>query len=200
MIHRVDARGLACPQPVINATKALETNDSINVIVDNVTALENIRRLGKSKGCTVTDEKKSDGIYIVLEKKGTHESASESDHEALFSCSSSGSIVLVISQEVMGKGDDSLGGILMKSFFHTLAETDPSPDTIIFLNSGVKLVVDGSEILEDIKNLEKKGKKIFACGTCLDFFNIKDKLMAGSVSNMYEIKELMLSASSTINL
>ncbi len=200
MINTIDARGLACPQPVINATKALETHDSIIVIVDNATARENIKRLAKSKNCSFKDEKKSDGIYIVIEKQEKSGSSSAWEQEYSNTCSSTGSRVLVISQDVMGKGDDALGTILMKSFFHTLAETDPSPDTIIFFNSGVKLVVDGSEVLEDIKILESKGKKILACGTCLDFFKIKDKLKAGSVSNMYEIKELMLSSPSTINI
>lgn len=103
-------------------------------------------------------------------------------------------------QDVMGKGDDALGRILMKSFFHTLAETRPVPDTIIFFNSGVKLLVDGSEAFEDIKRLEQNGVKILACGTCLDYFKLKDRLLAGSISNMYDIKEMMLTASSTINL
>ena len=98
----------------------------------------------------------------------------------------------------MGKGDDALGNILIKSFFHTLAETSPAPEAIIFFNSGVKLVVEGSEVLEDIRSLEKNGAKILSCGTCLDYFKIKDKLAAGSVTNMYEIKELMLGASSPL--
>ncbi len=200
MIHRVDARGLACPQPVINATKALETHDSIIVIVDNTTALENIRRMAIGRGCAVSDEKKSDGIYIAVEKQASTETSPGKDQAAAYDRSIMGPRVLVISQDVMGKGDDELGKVLIKSFFHTLAETEPSPDIIIFLNSGVTLVVDGSEVIEDIQNLENKGKRILACGTCLDFFKVKDKLKAGSVSNMYEIKELMLSASSTINL
>lgn len=199
-MYRIDARGLACPQPVINATKALENHNDIMVIVDNATALENIRRMANSKGCSVSEEKKNEGIYIVLKKSGIPETAPGTDHTAAYECPSPGPRVLVISQDVMGKGDDVLGTILIKSFFHTIAETEPSPDVILFLNSGVKLVVDGSEVLDDIKILENKGKIILACGTCLDFFKIKDRIKAGSVSNMYEIKELMLTASSTINL
>jgi intracellular sulfur oxidation DsrE/DsrF family protein len=74
------------------------------------------------------------------------------------------------------------------------------PDAIVFYNSGVKLVVSGSEVIDDIKALEQKGIRLLACGTCLDFFNVKDQLQAGAVSNMYEIKELMLTSGSTINL
>lgn len=200
MVHRVDARGLACPQPVINASKALETNDTIIVIVDNQSAFENIQRLAKSRGCSVTDEKKTDGIYMVLEKQGNNAALNEHDHGDAITCATREGRILLISQDVMGKGDDALGAVLMKSFFHTLAETDPAPDTIIFFNSGVKLLAEGSEVIDDITMLEKKGKRIIACGTCLDYFNLKQSLRAGTVSNMYEIKELMITASSTISL
>ena len=201
MDHTIDARGLACPQPVINTRKALETHERVVAIVDNETALENIRRMARGLGCAISEEKKSDGIYIHLEKTGNVPMTSQKEHpEETYSCSASRSQVLVISQDVMGKGDDELGRILMKSFFHTLAETRPVPDTIIFFNSGVKLLVDGSEAIDDIKLLEQTGVAILACGTCLDYFKLKDRLIAGSISNMYDIKELMLTASSTINL
>jgi selenium metabolism protein YedF len=200
MKQLVDARGLACPQPVIHAKKALETNDCITLIVDNETARENIRRMAASSGFSLSEEDKPDGIYLNLIK--TYPTLTEQEaalHDAV-QAASRGPKVLVISQDVMGKGDDSLGTILIKNFFHTLAETSPEPDIIIFFNSGVKLVALGSEVIEDIKILEGKGTRLLSCGTCLDFFNIKDKLQAGKVSNMYEIKELMLSASSVINL
>jgi selenium metabolism protein YedF len=200
MLHRVDARGLACPQPVINASKALETHDSIIVIVDNQTALENIQRLAKSKGCSVSDERKSDGIYISLEKQGSAQNAVANKQEERQTFPIRDERVLVISKDVLGNGDDALGAILMKSFFHTIAETAPSPDVIIFINSGVKLLAVGSAVLEDIQILENRGIRILACGTCLDYFTLKDNIRAGSVSNMYEIKELMLTASSTITL
>ncbi|OHD64177.1 MAG: hypothetical protein A2176_00870 [Spirochaetes bacterium RBG_13_51_14] len=197
----VDARGLACPQPVINARRALEAHSDIVAIVDNQTAVENLRRMAKSLGCSVSEEKKSDGIYLHLEKTGSGPMPSAAGNpEPVYSCAEPGTRVLAISQDVMGNGDDELGRILIKSFFHTLAETPPVPDAIIFFNSGVKLVVEGSEIIDDIKNLELKGAKILACGTCLDYFKMKDKLKAGAVSNMYDIKELMLGAGSTITI
>jgi selenium metabolism protein YedF len=173
MKQTADCRGLACPQPVINVRKALEAGEQVVAIVDNETALENIRRMAQNMGCGISVEKKSDGIYIYLEKSGLETSVSEKENtEKTYSCSASRGQVLVISQEALGRGDEALGRILMKSFFHTLAETRPVPDTIIFFNSGVKL----------------------------DYFKMKDRLFAGSVSNMYDIKELMLTASSTINL
>jgi selenium metabolism protein YedF len=199
MKNMVDARGLACPEPVINARTALEKNERITVIVDNDTALENICRMAASVGATVVTVRKTDGIYINLDKSP----CSKAEHPgscAETSLAAAGPRVLVISQDTLGKGDDALGRILIKSFFHTLAETGPVPDVILFYNSGVKLVVGGSEVIDDIKALEQKGIRLLACGTCLDFFNVKDKLQAGSVSNMYEIKDLMMLSGSTINL
>lgn len=201
MNHIVDARGCACPQPVIDTKKALVTHDEVITIVDNHTAVENIRRMAQNAGCAASVEKRNDGIYITLKKSGpSGVSTSKKTNNSNYSSAPAGPRVLVISQDVMGRGNDDLGHILIRSFFHTLAETLPAPDCIIFFNSGVKLVADGSEVIDDIRLLEKNGVKILSCGTCLDYFQLKDTLAAGSVSNMYEIKEMMLTASSTINL
>lgn len=201
MKHSIDCRGLACPQPVINARSALEKHPRITVIVDNETALGNIQRMAESMGCAMSMEKKNDGIYIELVASGASAAPGTGPAAStVTSHRSTGPRVLAVSRDAMGSGDDALGRILIRSFFHTIAEAPPAPDVIIFFNSGVKLAVDGSDALEDLKTLEARGVRILSCGTCLDYFKVKDRLRAGSVSNMYEIKELMFSASSTINL
>lgn len=108
--------------------------------------------------------------------------------------------VLVISNEVMGHGDNELGGILIRSFLHTLSEAESLPETIIFYNAAVKLVSNGSMVLEDIQYLQKNGVKILACGTCLGHFNLKDQIAVGAISNMYDITKTMLGASKVINI
>jgi selenium metabolism protein YedF len=100
----------------------------------------------------------------------------------------------------MGKGDDELGNILIRGFLHTLSEISPRPDVLIFFNAGVKLTTVGSDVLEDLQALEGEGIKILVCGTCLDFFGIKDKLQAGIISNMYDIAEAMLSAGRVVRI
>jgi selenium metabolism protein YedF len=100
----------------------------------------------------------------------------------------------------MGRGDDELGRILARGFFHALGEVTPRPDTIIFFNSGVKLVVQGSPVLEDLQALCGQGIEILACGTCLGHFDLKDKLVVGEVSNMYSIAEALLSAGKVVSL
>ena len=106
----------------------------------------------------------------------------------------SGPFVIVISENKMGRGNDELGTVLIKAFMHTLAGQAQKPDVMIFYNTGVKLTVQGSEVLEDLKQLEGEGVQILVCGTCLNYFEIKDKLAAGVVSNMYDIVETMSSA------
>ena len=193
MSQIVDARGLACPQPYINTLKALEMHDTVMTIVDNMIAVENLRRMASSKKCIITEEKKTDGIYITLVKpSGTTHAPGPSDAAMDIPSSNPSKRVLVITQDVMGNGDDNLGKILIKSFFHTIAETSPAPDTIIFFNTGVRLVAEGSEVIEDIKAIEKTGTRILSCGTCLDYFKIKDSIGAGSITNMYEIKDLLI--------
>ena len=102
-----------------------------------------------------------------------------------------GPFVIAVPQDKMGRGDDELGAVLVKSFFHAVTEQARKPDIMIFYNTGVKLAVTGSDVLEDLKKLEDDGVRILSCGTCLNYFEIKDKLACGSVSNMYDIVEIM---------
>jgi selenium metabolism protein YedF len=112
----------------------------------------------------------------------------------------SGAVVVAVSSDRMGRGDDRLGEVLMRSFLHTLGEASPSPDTLVFFNGGVKLAVDSSPVLEDLHRLEARGVRILLCGTCLGHFELKEKVAAGEISNMYEITETMLGAGRVVNL
>jgi selenium metabolism protein YedF len=100
----------------------------------------------------------------------------------------------------MGRGDPELGDILMRGFVHTLGEVEPLPQTIIFLNSGVKLACEGSAVLDDLCTLAAEDVEILVCGTCLGYFELADRLLAGQVSNMYDIAETMLSAGKLVSL
>jgi selenium metabolism protein YedF len=193
MTKEIDARGLACPQPVILTKKALEENSRIVVIVDNETAMENVRRMAKSQGCEVSIEQKEEDIYVHI----TRGCSCDIPEDA---ATTQGPLVIVIGSNTMGRGDDELGTVLMKGFIHTLMEASPQPDTLIFFNTGVKLTVQGSEILEDLRTLAERGINILVCGTCLDFFDIKDKLAAGTLSNMYDITETMIGAGRLVQI
>ena len=193
MTKEIDARGLACPQPVILTKKALEDHNDIVVLVDNEIARENVKRMARSQGCDVKIDEREGAIRVFITRGCSPEIPEDT-------ASSGGALVIVIGSETMGRGDDELGTVLMKGFVHTLMETSPRPDTLIFLNTGVKLTIQGSEILEDIQTLAQDGVKILVCGTCLGYFDITDQLAAGMVSNMYDITEAMTGATRLVQL
>lgn len=193
----VDARGLACPQPVLLTRTALQTNEQVTCIVDNETSQHNVTRMAEKSGYQVQAETRADGIYIHIRRLQT---SAALPAETPARIASEGPLVLVVSGDVMGQGDDELGRILIRSFFHTLGEVTPMPRTMIFFNTGVKLLVPGSPVLEDIRTLHQTGIQILACGTCLGHFNLKDQLAVGEVSNMYTIAETLLTAGRIVRI
>lgn len=193
----VDARGLACPQPVIRTRAALQSSDVVTTIVDNVTSQQNVTRMAEKAGCTVQAETRADGIYLEIRKQGA---TIQVAGPAASAAAPAGPLVLTIPSEFMGRGDEVLGQILVRAFFHTLGEVEPLPDTIVFLNSGVKLVVAGSPVLDDLHALCDRGISILACGTCLGHYGLKDQIAAGEVSNMYSIAETLLGAGKVVSL
>jgi selenium metabolism protein YedF len=198
MANIVDARGLACPQPVILTRRALEGADSVTTIVDNETARHNVSRMAERAGYTVEVEEQDDGIYLHI---GDQCIVPEEEAALAAAPTTAGPLVLVVPSEFMGRGEhDELGNILIRAFFHTLGEVEPLPATVIFFNSGVKLATEGSPVLEDLQALSQRGVEILACGTCLDYYGLLDKVVVGEVSNMYTIAEMMLGAGKVVKL
>jgi selenium metabolism protein YedF len=198
---RVDARGLACPLPVINTKKILDQLDSgkVTTIVDNPVARDNLLRLAQSSGYTALVEE-AEGEFTVTMVKGSPEEVQTSVIQlGAVSPLPRGEQVVVVSSSTLGRGDEELGRVLMRSFLFTLSEADQCPDCLIFMNSGVKLATQGSELIEFLQVLSAKGCEILSCGTCLDFFKLKDQLVVGKISNMYELVERMQGAQKLIN-
>ena len=183
-MNKIDARGLDCPKPVILTKQVLdeEKNREVETIVDNDIAVSNLKKLGKSMNLDVKVETIADSEFKVTLTKNEEASSEEAKP-------ASGKYTLAITNEFMGGGDDELGKILMKSFFYTVSETKPYPDTIVFYNSGVRLTTEGSEVIDEIKKMADAGVEIISCGTCLDFYDLKEKLLVGEISNMYTIYE-----------
>lgn len=201
MEKRVDCRGLACPQPVIETKKALAEAEELIVLVDNPAAKENVRRFAESQGCLVEikEEKGFFELKIVKHKLPPGLTPGQKISEVRPSAPNA-DLVLFIDTDSMGRGSEELGKILMRSFLHTLEQSEVRPSKIILLNSGVKLACSGSEVLEDFQELAAKGAEILACGTCLDFFALKKDLKVGKVSNMYEIINSLAQASKVIKI
>ena len=196
MSKTVDARGLACPQPVILTGKALKETDVVTVIVDDETPRQNISRMATQKGFSIQVEEKDGDFYMHIQKGDAEPQADAPE----VSPAPSGDIVLVIASDRVGQGSDELGGILMRAFMHTFMEVEPLPQTIIFMNSGVKLVITDALVLEDLQALAAEGIQILVCGTCLDYFKLKDKVAVGEVSNTYTIAETILRAGKVVRL
>jgi selenium metabolism protein YedF len=187
----VDCRGLSCPQPVIETKQALEKTDRVTIIVDNPAARDNVARFGESQGGRVAIDEKRDGIYVTIEKRQDRKRRAKTPATKT---PAHGPVVVVIPSDQMGQGEEELGHVLIRAFLHTLTEVSGRPDTMIFFNTGVKLTVEGSEVLDDLQTLERYGIGILVCGTCLDYFGLKEKIVVGQISNMYTIAETMLSA------
>ncbi len=194
MSELVDARGLACPEPVILTKKALDAHDEVTVLVDNATALENVKRLASVSGCAVDVDltEASGGIFRIDVKRGQGSgtvcaASPERTTPGPAPQPLPGPAIFVIASDVMGHGNDGLGALLMKAFIHTAVDLEHRPDMIILYNTGVKLAAHGSGVVDDLKALEEKGVRVLVCGTCVNFFELVGKIGAGTVSNMYEI-------------
>lgn len=196
MAKEIDARGLDCPQPVLLTKKALETEAQVIVLVDNDIAVENVKRLGTNLGCTFAVEHPEPKTFRLDLKKASVEGADACSLavEAALSSPTQGPLVVAIGENRMGRGSDELGYILIRSFIHTVLSLDPLPATMIFFNSGVKLTVRDSDVLDDLQELEAKGVNFLVCGTCLNFFDLGKEIAVGKISNMYDIAETMSKA------
>lgn len=198
----VDAKGFACPQPVLMAKDALKgmTEGELKVLVDNEISVQNLTKLGKSCGLEVTSGKKAEAefevVFHVTESAAT--AMASNDEIACNPDERKKGLVVVISSDQMGNGNEELGKILMKGFIFALTKLDALPETVLLYNGGAKLSVEGSESLDDLKMLEALGVEILTCGTCLNYYGLSEKLAVGNVSNMYEIAEKMTLAGSVV--
>ncbi|MBN2830425.1 MAG: sulfurtransferase-like selenium metabolism protein YedF [Candidatus Cloacimonetes bacterium] len=195
MKKTIDASGQACPKPVLMTKDALETEVSdLTVIVDNPAAKENVSRFALKQGHQIKEVEEIGSKFQIRIIKSGENVSSELDPED-YTCEvvpAKGKTVF-ISKDKVGEGDDELGGNLMKAFIYSLNEVEKTPSMLIFMNSGVKLCVEGAETLPNLLKLEEKGIEMLVCGTCLNFFGIAEKLRVGKVSNMYDIASILTS-------
>ena len=197
----IDCKGMACPLPVVNAKKAAEAmslGDVLTVLVDNEIAVQNLSRFAEHKGFGVSAQKRGEKEYAVIMSISGETVESKEEEVACVMDSRRKGMLVVLSGNVMGTGDAKLGTSLMKAFVFALTKQDQLPDTILCYNTGAYLTCEGADTLEDLKLLESEGVTILTCGTCLDFYGLKEKLAVGGVTNMYDIVERMESAAQII--
>ena len=190
-MRKLDARGLECPLPVVKTKELLkESSETVEVVVDNETAVENLKKFAKVKGYDAVSNKVNEDYHVVISSGEQVVEEKKADNIL------KGQIV-VLSSDSLGS-DKKLGKILMKSFIFALTKQDAFPETILFYNEGVKITTQESDTLNDLLFLESEGVEIVNCGTCLDFFKLKDDLKVGSITNMDDIVERMEKAEKVI--
>ena len=200
MTSGLDCRGLACPAPVLKTRELIEEEhpDFIKVTVDNEAAKQNILRFLESQNFEVNIEVEGTDFHltgkrgvqgVVPETTVTEEAETEKKN-----------IMVMVATDRMGYGDDKLGSKLMVNFIKTLKEMGDELWRLVFVNNGVKLTIEDSEVLPALKELEADGIQILVCGTCLNYFDLLDKKQVGETTNMLDIVTAMQLADKVINV
>jgi len=198
-VRTVDARGQACPQPVILTRKALAEGGFalLEVLVDDPSSRENVVRFASYAHCVVEKVEEEGAVSRILIRPMAMEVAEPArvfakPEPAAPQFPAAKAETVFISASGIGGGDEHLAGLLMRAFLYTLTEAETLPVRIILMNGGVRLAVEGSESLINLRRLAERGVEILACGTCLEFYQLREAQAVGRVSNMYEIAGLLL--------
>lgn len=209
--NTLDMRGQACPIPVVKTRKHLLSHpgqEEVRVILDNMASCENVARMARTMGWEArVEDGQNEEFHLILSggQEGPGEAGgaagaggpADADQE---SCGTPSQVVVLVAGDTFGQGDPELGSILMRAFIKTVRELVPRPVCLIFLNSGVRITTEGSPVIETLQELETSGIEILSCGTCLDFYHLKEKLAVGQGSNMYEIASRLVGADRVVRL
>jgi len=198
-MKEIDARGLACPAPVLQSKSAIEAEqlNTVRVVVDNQAAQQNVKRFLESRGFEIALEKDTDGYYVI----GRCDETPLTEPEAAPAAEAGQTkIMVMIATDRLGYGDDELGLKLMTNFIRTLKEMGPDLWRLVFVNNGVKLAIQNSEVIPDLKELEDNRLQILVCGTCLTHFDLLEHKQVGETTNMLDIVTAMQLADKVINI
>lgn len=192
-MQKINAMGKLCPEPVIMTKAEIEKGaNELEILVDNDIAVSNVTRLLNNKGYEVklTRSESNNERKLTAKKVASGEVESTSKRDEL--------LAILVAHDVLGGNDKELGEVLMKAFLGCISKLSRRPAVMAFMNEGVKLVLPESSACEYIKDLEKAGTKILVCGTCTTHFNITEKVAVGTISNMFEIMEMVTGADNTL--
>jgi selenium metabolism protein YedF len=188
---KVNAMGKLCPEPVIMTKAEIENGASeIEVLVDNDIAVSNVTRLLEGKNYTVEVSRTGNERKLTAKKAEGGVKVTPSKRDEV--------LAILVAHDVLGGNDKELGEVLMKAFLGCISKLSHRPAVMAFMNEGVKLVLPESSACDYIKELEKAGTKILVCGTCTTHFNITEKIAVGTISNMFEIMEMITGADNTL--
>jgi selenium metabolism protein YedF len=194
-MEKLDCRGQQCPQPVVQTRRLMlaQPASRFKILVDDTVARDNVARLAKTLGYAVSIDQAGQVFELELVP-------GEAPEQRGPAAGRSGPSIVFIGSDQMGDGDPKLGQVLMKNFIFTLIESDSTPDAVYFVNNGVRLTIDGSEVIEPLAELADRGVDIASCGLCLEFFGVKESLAVGRISNMLELVNALQGARNIIRL
>ena len=207
----IDARGDACPIPVVKTLKALGAlagPGAVETLVDNEVAVQNLTRMGEGRGCEVVVDRLGQKEWRVTVRASEAVVVGSGEAESVTCDVPAGAgeaaaaaprnVVVAITAETMGTGDDELGRKLMKGFVFALTQLDELPSCVLLYNGGAQLSCEGSAALDDLRGLAESGVEVLTCGTCLDHYGLTDRLAVGEVTNMYVIAQRLCGASHVV--
>ncbi len=198
-MKNIDARGLACPAPVLQTKAALqeEKPSSVRVVVDNAASQQNVQRFLESQGFQTVLGQNGDDYFVSGSCDSMPSEQLQPPPEPSIDAKK---IMVLCATDRIGFGDDALGLKLMVNFLRTLKEMDDELWRLVFVNNGVKLTIAGAEVFHDLKAYEEAGLNILVCGTCLEHFDLLDKKRVGETTNMLDIVTAMQLADKVINI
>ncbi len=202
MAKQIDACGLACPGPVLLVKDAVEDTSitTLSVLVDNAGSAENVTRFLTTKGYVV-NETRSDGVFrLDASSDGAAVTASPEPTGKKVGTDGSQKVMVLISSETIGAGDEELGRKLMLSYLKTVKEMGPDLWQLVFVNGGVKLTTESSPVLQDLQEYEAAGVVVLACGTCLEHFGLTELKRVGGTTNMLDIVSAMQLADKVVSI
>jgi selenium metabolism protein YedF len=167
------------------------------VVVDNAASQQNVQRFLESQGFqTALEQVASD--FVIIGNCDAMPAARPQPAPA--PSSEARKIMVMCATDRIGFGDDMLGLKLMVNFLRTLKEMGDELWRLVFVNNGVKLTIEGSEVLGDLQDYETEGLRILVCGTCLDHFDLLEKKQVGETTNMLDIVTAMQLADQVISI
>ncbi|MCC8189113.1 MAG: sulfurtransferase-like selenium metabolism protein YedF [Planctomycetes bacterium] len=196
MVH-IDAVGQPCPIPVVRAKQAIaalpDGGGTVAVTVDNRTAGENLAKLAAGSGYRHELQELPDGHFRIAIHVGVPADNSEAVAvpvpAPLTPPASAPGLVVAIGADHLGRGSEELGKILIKGFVFSLTGLDPAPQAVLFFNSGVRLVLADANTVQDVQALAAKGCTVLVCGTCVEYYQCRDRIAVGEITTMYGIVE-----------
>ena len=204
-MNTVDARGLACPEPVLLTKRAADAGTGVfAVLVDDEVPLENIKRFCDGYNCSLAVEPLEGYWQLTVSPPAGGAPAATGLNVAgpdLAAVAAGGlqPVTMIIARNRLGDNEE-LGELLVEGLINTLPEAVNPPATLIFMNGGVRLTAEGSHVLPALRALEALGVEIKSCGTCLDYYQLKDKLRVGIITNMYETAEKITSGGKVVTI